>query len=177
MKKKKRSFTLLKALDFLDETTYSRGYPDDGSGVAGDDDRPPGNIVYGEKYKKTPYFNKLTTFQKSYEVDLGDWTWDEFENSVGMEDLRNYSNTIFSMEDLFPEETWKRMMSRFKYVSPEDATKGFIDAGQPWRKGGRDQAGVDKKAHADVKINKRKEFKDAEVVKESLEDRIRDIIL
>lgn len=175
-RKRKGSLNLTEALDLLDEATTSRGYPNDGTGVAGDDDRPPGNIVYGEKYKKTPYFNKLTTFQKSWEVDIGDWTWDEFKNSGGMEDLRNYSNTIQSMKDLFPKETWEMIWKRMKYVSPDAATAAFKDAGQPWRKGGEDQTGSEKHAHADIDMNKDGEFEDA-TVKESIENRINDIIL
>lgn len=181
-KKRKGKYTLYEALNLLDEATYSRGYPDDGTGVAGDDDRPPGNIVYGEKYKKAPYFNKLTLYDKIWKVDLGDWTWDEFELSGGMEDLRNYSNTLQGMKELFPKETWKNVWKRMKYVSPEDATKGFIDAGQPWRKGGEDQAGVDKHDHVEVDMNKRFEFKDAEVEdkglkEDTLVDRLYDITL
>ena len=45
-KQRKGKLNLLEALELLDEATTSNGYPDDGSGVAGDDDRPPGNIVY-----------------------------------------------------------------------------------------------------------------------------------
>jgi len=158
--------TLLEALELMPEATYSRGYPDDGTGVAGDDDRPPGNIVYGEKYKKAPYFNKLTSFQQNWEVDTGDWSWDEFEHSQGMEDLANYSNTIKSMSDLFPKETWNNMWKRMKNVPDSLTTKRFKDAGQPWRKGGKDQLGVDKEAHVDIKTDKEGDFKDAEVKNE-----------
>lgn len=158
--------TLLEALELMPEATYSRGYPSDGTGVAGDDDRPPGNIVYGEKYKKVPYFNKLTDFQEKWDVDDGDWYWDEFENSQGMEDIDNYSNTIKSMNDLFPKETWNNMWKRMKQVPDRVTTLRFKQAGQPWRKGGKDQLGVDKVAHVDVDINKKGEFKDAEIKNE-----------
>jgi len=88
----------------LNEVILVGNYPDDGStGIAGDDDNPPGNIVYGEKYKTTNnFFNRLTGFKKQYEPDLGDWYWDEFENSTGMEDPGNYSKTLDSMEKRFP---------------------------------------------------------------------------
>lgn len=193
MKSRKGRYNLFEALDFLDKTapkgpigpipesTVSRGYPDDGTGIAGDDDRPPGNIVYGEKYKRTKYFNKLTDYQDHWDVDLGDWKWDEFENSMGMEDIDNYSNTIKSMNDLFPEKTWNNMWKRMKHVPDELTTKRFKQAGQPWRKGGRDQVGVDKEPHIDVDVDNGK-FKDAELKNEevrssSLVRKIRDIIL
>jgi hypothetical protein len=171
-KKRKGKYTLSEALDLL-EATYSRGYPDNGTGVAGDDDRPPGNIIYGEKYKKTPYFNKLTDFQDSWEVDLSDWKWDEFEHTTGMEDIRNYSNTIMGLKDLLPKETWDHVMKRFKYVSKADATKGFIDALQPWRKGGEDQTGDDDELHMDIDAHKKgAKFKDAVVSKKKLAEKI-----
>jgi len=154
-KKRKGKYTLSETLDIL-EATFSMGYPDRG-GIAGDDDRPPGNIVYGEKYKKVPYFNKLTDFQERWGIDLSSWKWDEFKNSVGMEDKRNYSNTLKSMENLFPKETWNNIWKkRMKYVSPQKATQNFIDSGMPWRKGGEDQTGVDKHDHVVVDVDKPK---------------------
>lgn len=175
-RKRRGKYTLSEALNLL-EATISRGYPDNGTGVAGDDDRPPGNIVYGEKYKKVPYFNRLTAFQKRWDVDLSDWSWNEFENSTGMEDIRNYSNTIQSMKTLFPKEIWNKVWSRMRHVSPDDATKGFIDAGQPWRKGGEDQTGIDKPDHIEMKMDKNKNFKDASVTNKKLTERIDDLVL
>ncbi len=176
MKKRKGRLNLLEALLFL-EATVSRGYPDDGTGIAGDDDRPPGNIVYGEKYKKVPFFNKLTDYQKRWGVDLSDWSWDEFEHSGGMEDFDNYSNTLDSMRDLFPKETWNRVWNRMKNVPDALVTKRFKQAGQPWRKGGEDQLGVDKETHVDVDVDKGGSFKDADVKDESLLAKIDNIIL
>lgn len=158
--------TLLEALELMPEATVSRGYPDNGTGVATDDDRPPGNIVYGEKYKRVPYFNRLTDFQQNWDVDAGDWSWDEFENSMGMEDIDNYSNTIKSMDDLFPKETWNNMWKRMKNVPDALTTLRFKQAGQPWRKGGVDQVGVDKEPHVDVEMGKDGKFKDADLKNE-----------
>ena len=184
MKKRKGRYNLTEAIDFLDETspvseaTTSRGYPDDGTGVAGDDDRPPGNIVYGEKYKRVPYFNRLTDFQERWGVDLSDWKWDEFENSQGMEDFENYSNTLDAMKDLFPDEVWKRVWAKMKNVPDDLVTKRFKKAGQPWRKGGEDQLGVDKEAHVEIDAkDDGAEFKDAKVKNESLVKKISDIII
>jgi len=178
MRNKKGKFSLLEALEFLNETTYSAGYPDDGTGIAGDDDRPPGNIVYGEKYKKSPYFNKLTTFQKSWEPDFSDWKWDEFENSMGMEDFANYSNTLQGMKDLFPKETWKRIWAKMKNVPDALTTLRFKQAGQPWRKAGKDQMSDidDEQPYVDIKSNKDGAVKGGEV-EESLTDRIGNIII
>lgn len=180
-RKRKGRLVLTDALDLLEATT-SKGYPDDGTGVAGDDDRPPGNIVYGEKYKKDNYFNRLTTLQKIWKVDNGDWTWDEFEHSMGMEDFDNYSNTLQGMEDLFPDEVWARVWSKMKNVPDRITTLRFKQAGQPWRKGGEDQTGSDKEHHADIEADGGS-IKGADVnkkgIKESnnLTDRIDNIIL
>lgn len=183
MKKRKGKFSLLEAIDFLDETTYSAGYPDDGTGVAGDDDRPPGNIVFGEKYKKNNYFNRLTTFQKFWDVDKGDWKWDEFEFSMGMEDFENYSNTLQSMKDLFPKETWDRIWNKMKNVPDDLTTLRFKQAGQPWRKGGEDQIGDDKEDHVeiDAKRNgsafKRSKITNKTIKESKLIDKINNVII
>lgn len=182
MKKRKGKYTLLEAIDLLEATT-SNGYPDDGTGVAGDDDRPPGNIVYGEKYKKADYFNRLTTLQKIWKVDNSDWKWDEFELSMGMEDFENYSNTLQGMKDLFPEEVWKRVWAKMKNVPDDLTTLRFKQAGQPWRKGGEDQTGDDKSDYVEIDAKKDgAEFKDSKVtnktIKESkLTNRINTLIL
>lgn len=176
MARKKGRLKLLDALNLLEATT-AKNYPDNGTGIAGDDDRPPGNIVYGEKYKKVPYFNRLTDFQERWGVDLSDWKWDEFEHSMGMEDLDNYSNTLQSMKDLFPKQTWENMMKRFKNVPDSLATLRFKQAGQPYRKGGKDQVGSDKETHVDVDMNKDGEFKDAEIKNEELLSKIDDFTL
>ncbi len=183
MERKKGRLNLLEALEFLDDTapvseaTVSRGYPDDGTGVAGDDDRPPGNIVYGEKYKKVPYFNRLTDFQKRWGVDLSDWSWDEFEHSMGMEDFENYSDTLQSLKELFPEEVWRRVWAKMKNVPDALTTKRFKDAGQPWRKGGEDQmSDLDGEPHADVDVDRKGSVK-ADIKKESLERKIDNLII
>lgn len=168
-KKRKGKYTLSETLDIL-EATFNRG-DFAGFGIAGDDDRPPGNIVYGEKYKKVPYFNKLTDFQERWGIDLSSWKWDEFKNSTGMEDERNYSNTLKSMENLFPKETWNNIWKRMKYVSPKKATQNFIDSGMPWRKGGKEgQTGPDKHDHVAVDVDQPK-------TNESLTKRIDDVVL
>lgn len=181
-RKRKGKLNLIEALQFLDETTYSAGYPDDGTAVSTDDDRPPGNIVFGEKYKKVDYFNRLTTLKKIWKADTSDWKWDEFEHSMGMEDFENYSNTIQSMRDLFPEETWKRIWSKMKSIPDDLTTLRFKQAGQPWRKGGEDQTGNDKEDHVEIDAKKDgSEFKGSKVtnktIKESLLKKIDEIIL
>jgi hypothetical protein len=174
-RKRKGRLTLLEALKVIDEATTSRGYPDDGTGVAGDDDRPPGNIVYGEKYKRVPYFNRLTDFQERWGVDLSDWTWDEFENSQGMEDFENYSNTLQGMKDLFPDEVWRRVWAKMKNVPDDITTARFKKAGQPWRKGGEDQMSDLDSDSPYVDIDAKDdgaEFKDAKVKNEQTSNKI-----
>ena len=174
--KRKGRLRLIDALDLL-ESTLVKNYPDDGFGVSQDDDYPPGNIVYGQKYKKVPYYNRLTSLQKNWDVDNGDWKWDIFKSSRGMDDFDNYSNTLQSMKDLFSKETWNNIWKRMKNVPDSLTTLRFKQAGQPWRKGGEDQLGVDKEAHVDIDMSKDGEFKDAKVKNEDLLSKIDEFIL
>ncbi len=190
MERKKGRLNLLEAIDFLDDTapkgpigpipeaTVTRGYPDDGTGVAGDDDMPPGNIVYGERYKRTPYFNRLTSFQDSWENDPDEWTWDFFDNSQGMEDFDNYSDTLKGMEDLFTKKQWKDVWKRMKNVPDNVVTRQFTKKGQPWRKGGEDQLGSgSKETYVDIDAGKDGQVKDTKLKTESLMKKINDITL
>lgn len=172
MKKRKGKFSLIEALNFLDEAIYSGGYPDNGiGGISTDDDYPPGNIVYGDKYKKIPYFNKLTDFEEIWDVDSDDWKWDEFEKSTGMEDFNNYSNTLNGMEKLFPKKTWNNIWKRMKNVPDRLVTLRFKKAGQPWRKGGKDQLGVDKEDHIEIDAKKDgAEFKNSKITDKSIKE-------
>ena len=108
-------------------------YPDDGSGVCGDDDRPPGNILIGSKFRELPFFNKLTNFTRNWEPDPDKWKWDHFEMAKGMEDYDNYSQTLQTMSSLFPEKTWERVWMRMSQVGDKETNKAFVAAGQPWR--------------------------------------------
>ena len=87
---------------YLGEATFSDSYPDT-FGIAGDDDYPPGNIVFGQKFKKVPYKNKLTGYDKVWGLDDSEWNWAEFEASKGMEDPNNYSETLKSLGDIVPD--------------------------------------------------------------------------
>ena len=118
----------------LDETTWSGGnYPDDGTGIATDDDRPPGNILLGSKFKETDFFNRLTTFSRNWDYDAGDWKWDHFEMAQGMEDFDNYSQTLQTMKSLFPEETWNNIWKRMSQVPDAETDQEFRQAVQPHR--------------------------------------------
>lgn len=112
--------------------TWSQGYTDTG-GIATDDDRPPGNILIGSKYKEKPYFNRLTQFSRNWEPDNGDWKWDHFENAAGQEDYDNYSRTLQTMRTLFPEETWDNVWKHMTQVGDKETDKSFAKAGQPHR--------------------------------------------
>jgi hypothetical protein len=109
-------------------------YPDDGSGIAGDDDRPPGNIILGPRFVRKDYFNKLTQYQTIWDYDgKEDFKWDYFENLSGQDDYNNYSDTLKSMEKLFPEDTWKDTWKKMRNVPDKEVIKRFDIAGQPWR--------------------------------------------
>ena len=107
---------------YFSESTISNSYPDFG-GIAGDDDFPPGNIVYGLKFKKVPYRNRLTGYQKVWDVDNGKWKWDEFENSKGMEDPENYSDTLRKLGDVVPKFDFYRRLRR--KVSDKDIESNY----------------------------------------------------
>jgi len=150
------------------EATVTGGYPNDGyRGVASDDDLPTGNIVYGEKYKRIPFFNRLTSFQKNWIIDNGPWDWDQFRNCVGMEDLENYSKTLDSMKDLFPGYTWKNIWKRMREV-PDDTVQADYKKGLEKQKDVENQLGKDTEPHYS--------FKKAGVTEESIETRINFIL-
>ena len=129
---------------YLGETTWTgmgdeagNAYPDDGSGVASDDDRPPGNIVFAPRYERGDYFNKLTPYNTIWRHDeKGGWTWDWFENATGQDDPDNYNKTLQKMEKLFPEDTWRAAWSavRKREVPSKEVDIRFGDKGQPYRK-------------------------------------------
>jgi hypothetical protein len=112
---------------------HKYGFPDDGSGITTDDDRPPGNILIGTKYKPTKYFNKLTPFNRNWDIDNGNWKWDEFENAEGMEDFTNYSQTLKDLKTLLPDETWENIWKHMRQTSDKEVTADFKKTGWPDR--------------------------------------------
>jgi len=132
------------------ETTWSgmgdvphESYPDDGSGISGDDDRPPGNILIGSKFRELPFFNKLTNFTRNWEPDPDKWKWDHFEMAQGMEDYDNYSQSLQAMASIFPEKTWEKVWMRMSQVGDKETDKSFDKAGQPHRTAKTGQIGKD----------------------------------
>ncbi len=77
---------------YLKESSFTQGYND--NVLAGDDDFPTGNILIGDKYKKTTYYNKLTNFNVNWVPDTGKWTWDHFGAARGQESKDVYSDTL-----------------------------------------------------------------------------------
>jgi hypothetical protein len=112
---------------------HKYGFPDDGSGITTDDDRPPGNILIGTRYKPTGYFNKLTPFNRNWDIDTGKWKWDDFENAEGQEDFTNYSQTLQGLKTLLPKDTWEYMWKHMKDTPDKEATADFKKAGMPHR--------------------------------------------
>jgi hypothetical protein len=112
-------------------------YPDDGSGIASDDDRPPGNILMGPRYKRGEYYNKLTPYKSIWRHDEeGGWTWDWFKSLEGQDDPDNYDNTLKTMKGLFPDDTWNFAWRavRKREVPDAEVDRRFAKAGQPHRK-------------------------------------------
>lgn len=117
MKKRKGKFTLTEALDLLDEAIVAGDY----SLIVQDDDIPTGNIVYGPRYKRNPYYNRLNKFNTIWDQDDSEWKWDIFPHSIGMEDFDNYHNSLGSMKNLFPKKTWYNMWKHMKNVPDDEA--------------------------------------------------------
>jgi hypothetical protein len=170
-KVKRNKIPMKKKLDIEESTWGGMGtsypFPDDGSGVAGDDDRPPGNILIGHKFKQVNFFNKLTNFTRNWVPDAGKWKWDHFEYAGGMEDYDNYSQTLQTMKSLFPEETWDNIWKRMAQVGDKEVARDFAKAGQPWRDAST-QLGKDKEISA---------LPPKEIQIESLLDRIDKLII
>jgi hypothetical protein len=112
---------------------HKYGFPDDGRGISTDDDRPPGNILLGTKYKPTKYFNKLTPFNRNWDIDTGRWKWDSFDDAKGMEDFDNYSQTLQSLKTLLPDETWENIWKHMKHTSDKEVEKDYKETGWPDR--------------------------------------------
>lgn len=78
---------------YLKESTTTGGYPDT-DGIVGDDDFPTGNILMGDKYKKTGYYNRLTNFNINWVIDDGDWEWDFFDGTASQSSTQAYHDTL-----------------------------------------------------------------------------------
>jgi len=136
---------------YLSESTWTgmgdeagNAYPDDGSGIAGDDDRPPGNIILGPRSKRRDYFNKLTQYSSIWDYDdKEDFKWDYFENLVGQDDYGNYSETLKSMDNLFPNDAWWNAWKKMKNIPDAEVDARFRKQLKPERDADT-QLGTDK---------------------------------
>ena len=80
---------------YLKESTVAGAYAETGpKAMAGDDDFPTGNIIMGDKYKKTGYYNKLTNFNVNWVPDLNNWGWLDFDSTVPQGSIDAYSETL-----------------------------------------------------------------------------------
>jgi len=150
---------MMKGLDKLlvGETTWlgmgdepGNLYPDDGSGIAGDDDRPPGNIILGPRFERKKYFNKLTQYSSIWDYDdKEDFKWDFFENLVGQDDYGNYSETLKSMDDLIPDDTWWNAWKKMKNIPDAEVDARFRRQLKPERDADT-QLGTDKEETAET---------------------------
>lgn len=142
---------------YLSESTWTGmgdeagvSYPDDGSGIASDDDRPPGNIVFGPRAERRDYFNKLTQYNSIWDYDdKENFKWDFFENLVGQDDYGNYSETLKTMDNLFPDDTWWNAWKKMKNIPDAEVDARFRKQLKPERDAD-DQLGKDKEETADV---------------------------
>lgn len=87
---------------YLKESTITYNWNTiDGKGIQGDDDFPTGNILIGDKFKKTGYHNRLTSFNINWILDDGDWKWNDFDAAKGQGSTKAYHDTLTkgSMKD------------------------------------------------------------------------------
>jgi hypothetical protein len=141
---------------YLSESTWTgmgdeagNSYPDDGSGIAGDDDRPPGNILMGPRFERRDYFNKLTQYSTIWDYDdKENFKWDYFKELVGQDDYGNYSETLKSMNKLFPEEVWNNAWKKMRNVPDKTVDLRFKKQLKPERDADT-QLGKDKEETVD----------------------------
>lgn len=90
----------MKIRKYLNETTIAGQFTDTG-GICGDDDYPPGNINFGEKMvpELIPSINGLI---KRFISDPN-FTWEEFDNCIGMEDIDNYHSSLQKLKEVLPD--------------------------------------------------------------------------
>lgn len=176
-RKRKGKFTLVEAIDFLDETTIVGNYPADGTGVSDGDDTPTSNILMAPRYKQVPYFNKLTPFNKNWDHDNGKWYWDDFENAGGQEASKSYSNTLKSMKSLFPKDTWELAWKRIKNVPDKEIEREL--GGHRKEQKVKNLLGKEKSTHIEIKTKNKMEVKDTKLKNENkrLTKRIDQIIM
>ena len=105
----------MKLKDIL-ESTFTGGYPNDGStGPASDDDLPVGTTVFGDKMVPIKVPNRLTGATIKYVTadEVGDeWNYDEFDHSTGLGSYKSYSKTLDSLKDIIGDRLWKRTDNR-----------------------------------------------------------------
>lgn len=116
-------------------TTISpSGYPDDGSGISGDDDAAPGTTVFGDKMVPVVVPNRLTgkTIKYVPAEELGQsWNYDEFEASMSMGSYKSYSDTLDGLNKLLGDRHWSHTDNRKFRMSQEKwlARRGEKDGG------------------------------------------------
>lgn len=91
---------------YLKEATATGGYPDSG-GIVGDDDFPTGNILMGDKYKQTGYYNRLTNFNVNWVPDDSDWTWLDIDSTIPQGSTDAYSDTL--LKHFLADRLFKKM--------------------------------------------------------------------
>lgn len=118
-------------LDKIDEATYVGAYPSDGSGVATDDDLPPGTFVFGDKMVPVNVPNRLTGATKKYVTadDLNqDWNYNEFDNSKSMGSLDSYSDTLKDLKGALADRLWKHVDTNASDNMHPDKEEKFDDS-------------------------------------------------
>lgn len=181
MKKKNGKYNLLEAIDFINkenikEATFSHEYPDNGTGISGGDDTAPSNILLGVKYKQVPYYNRLTSFDKNWDHDEGDWTWKDFSGAVGQGDIDNISSTIFGLKNMFPKKTWDLVLKRMQNYSDKN-TRKYLDKLGKVTHDVATQLGKDIEPHVVVDLENGSKFKGIEFKNEDILNKIDDFLL
>lgn len=97
---------------YLLETTISGNYPDDGTGVAGDDDAVPGNILMGNRYVRTNYNNRLTDYDTIWDIDNSNYDWSIFKYGKGQDDPDNYHSTLKGLKTILGDRLMKHIKTK-----------------------------------------------------------------
>jgi hypothetical protein len=98
---------------YLKESTTAGAYAETGpKAIAGDDDFPTGNIIMGDRYKKTGYDNRLTSFDVNWVPDDSNWGWVDFDSTKPQSSVHAYHDTLKGDEYFLSDRLFKKMHTK-----------------------------------------------------------------
>ena len=101
----------MKLEKYLIESTVAGAYAETGpKAISGDDDFPTGNILMGDKFKRTNYYNRLNSFNINWvPEDDGDWKWSDFEAALPQSSVDAYHDTLKGNEYFLSDRLFRKI--------------------------------------------------------------------